>query len=233
MYLQRILKTMKSNQDLQKEIQEALKWEPLLHAAEIGVIVKDGIVTLTGTVDSYAKKLEAENATKKVAGVQALVEKIEIKHINSSSKLDDAEIAHNITQALKWNLEVPKEKVRVKVENGWITLEGELQWKYQSDCVISSIKNLLGVTGISNKIKIKPSTEEVIELQNIVEALRRNWSIDDRNIEVSLKNHNVIISGKVNSWYEKNEAERIAWNAPGVWNVINKLEVDYHYEFVG
>ena len=232
MYLQRILKTMKSNQDLQKEIQEALKWEPLLHAAEIGVIVKDGIVTLTGTVDSYAKKLEAENATKKVAGVQALVEKIEIKHINSSSKLDDAEIAHNITQALKWNLEVPKEKVRVKVENGWITLEGELQWKYQSDCVISSIKNLLGVTGISNKIKIKPSTEEVIELQNIVEALRRNWSIDDRNIEVSLKNHNVIISGKVNSWYEKNEAERIAWNAPGVWNVINKLEVDYHYEFV-
>jgi len=232
MYLQRILKTMKSNQDLQKEIQEALKWEPLLHAAEIGVIVKDGIVTLTGTVDSYAKKLEAENATKKVAGVQALVEKIEIKHINSSSKLDDAEIAHNITQALKWNLEVPKEKVRVKVENGWITLEGELQWKYQSDCVISSIKNLLGVTGISNKIKIKPSTEEVIELQNIVEALRRNWSIDDRNIEVSLKNHNVIMSGKVNSWYEKNEAERIAWNAPGVWNVINKLEVDYHYEFV-
>jgi osmotically-inducible protein OsmY len=223
---------MKSNQDLQKEIQEALKWEPLLHAAEIGVIVKDGIVTLTGTVDSYAKKLEAENATKKVAGVQALVEKIEIKHINSSSKLDDAEIAHNITQALKWNLEVPKEKVRVKVENGWITLEGELQWKYQSDCVISSIKNLLGVTGISNKIKIKPSTEEVIELQNIVEALRRNWSIDDRNIEVSLKNHNVIMSGKVNSWYEKNEAERIAWNAPGVWNVINKLEVDYHYEFV-
>lgn len=232
MYLQRILKTMKSNQDLQKEIQEALKWEPLLHAAEIGVIVKDGVVTLTGTVDSYAKKLEAENATKKVAGVQALVEKIEIKHVNSSSKLDDSEIAHNITQALKWNLEVPKEKVRVKVENGWITLEGELQWKYQSDCVISSIKNLLGVTGISNKIKIKPSTEEVIELQNIVEALRRNWSIDDRNIEVSLKNHNVIISGKVNSWYEKNEAERIAWNAPGVWNVINKLEVDYHYEFV-
>lgn len=223
---------MKSNQDLQKEIQEALKWEPLLHAAEIGVIVKDGVVTLTGTVDSYAKKLEAENATKKVAGVQALVEKIEIKHVNSSSKLDDSEIAHNITQALKWNLEVPKEKVRVKVENGWITLEGELQWKYQSDCVISSIKNLLGVTGISNKIKIKPSTEEVIELQNIVEALRRNWSIDDRNIEVSLKNHNVIISGKVNSWYEKNEAERIAWNAPGVWNVINKLEVDYHYEFV-
>jgi osmotically-inducible protein OsmY len=232
MYLQRILKTMKSNQDLQKEIQEALKWEPLLHAAEIGVIVKDGIVTLTGTVDSYAKKLEAENATKKVAGVKALVEKIEIKHHNSSSKLDDTEIAQNITQALKWNLEVPKEKVRVKVEHGWITLEGELQWKYQSDCVIGSVKNLLGVTGISNKIKIKPSSEDTIELQNIVEALRRNWSIDDRNIEVSLKNHNVVISGKVNSWYEKNEAERIAWNAPGVWNVINELVVDYHYEFV-
>jgi osmotically-inducible protein OsmY len=223
---------MKSNQDLQKEIQDALKWEPLLHAAEIGVIVKDGIVTLTGTVDSYAKKVEAENATKNVAGVKAIVEKIEIKHHSISAKIEDAEIAQNITQALKWNLEVPKEKVKVKVENGWITLEGELQWKYQSDCVITSIKNLLGVTGISNNIKIKPSTEDTIELQNIVEALRRNWSIDDRNIEVSLNNHNVVMTGKVNSWYEKNEAERIAWNAPGVWNVINELEVEYKYEFV-
>jgi len=123
---------MKSNEVLQKEVQDAIKWEPLLNAAEIGVTVKDGVVSLTGTVDSYYKKSEAEDAAKKVAGVKAVVEKIEINS-GDTGKTSDSDIATEVLNAFKWNWEIPGDKVKVKVEDGWVTLEGNLNWNYQRE----------------------------------------------------------------------------------------------------
>lgn len=216
---------MKSNEDLQKDVQEAIKWDPLLHAAEIGVTVKDGVVTLTGVVDSYAKKFEAENATKSVAGVQAVVEKIEIKH-NDTHKKDDSQLANEILNAFQYHWEIPNDTVKVKVEQSWVTLDGELQWHYQKEAATHAVKNLVGVRGVTDHIKIKAETHSEIEKKDIERALARNWSVDERNIHVSVAVNKVTLTGTVHSWFQKNEAARIAWKAPGVWRVDNELVIE-------
>jgi osmotically-inducible protein OsmY len=216
---------MKSNAELQKDVQDAIKYEPLLNAAEIGVTIKDGVVTLTGTVDSYSKKTEAEDAAKNVAGVKAVVEKIEVKYSSDWAKKDDNQIATEIVNALKWNWRIPNDKVKVKVEKGWVSLEGELRWKFQKEAASNAIKDLLGVTGVSNNITIKAETQDLIQKGDIESALRRNWTVGGEDIAVGDFNHNVTLTGTVKSWYQKDEAERIAWNAPGVWSVDNKLVV--------
>jgi osmotically-inducible protein OsmY len=222
---------LKDNSVLQADVQNAIKWEPLLHAAEIGVTVKDGVVSLTGTVDSYAKKMEAENAAKRVIGVKALVEKIEVKFPDSRSK-NDGEIATEAIHALKSNWSVPKDKVTVKVEDGWVTLEGELVWNYQKEYVKNSIIYLAGVKGVTNNIKIKSETHDAIEQKDVEKAIARNWSIDDVDIHVKVSGTKVTLTGTVNSWYQKDEAGRIAWNTPGISLVENDLTVDYYYELV-
>jgi len=218
---------MKNNAEIQKDVQDAIKWEPLLNAAEIGVTVKDGVVTLTGTVDSYSKKTEAEDAAKNVAGVTAVVEKIEIKYNTGWGKKDDNEIAVEVVNALKWNWRIPSADVKVKVEDGWVTLTGELQWNYQKEAAKDAVKNLLGVMGVANNITIKSGTQDQIEKRDIESALRRNCSIRDENITVRTSNHKATLTGTVDSWYQKNEAARMAWNAPGVWTVDNELVVGY------
>ena len=220
---------MKTNADLQKDVQDAIKWEPLLNAAEIGVTAKDGVITLTGVVDSYSKKIEAEDAAKNVAGVKAVVEKIEIKFSSSWGKKDDNEIASEVLSAFKWNWQVPNNKVKVKVEDGWVTLSGELEWNTQKEAAKDAVKNLLGVKGVSNTITIKSETQDQIEKRDIESALNRSWATMDKDIMVKVTDHNVKLSGTVNSWYQKDEAARIAWNAPGVWSVDNELIVDYVY----
>lgn len=221
---------MKTNEELQRDVQNAIKWEPLLHAAEIGVTVKDGVVTLTGTVDSYAKKLEAENATKKVIGVKALVENIEVRFLSSFAKTD-AEVAKEVLTALTANLSVPDNKVSVKVENGWVTLEGDLHWNYQREAAKSCINYLSGVKGVTNNIEIKSKSHDAIEKKDVENAIGRSWSIDDSGINVSVSGTTVTLTGTVNSWHEREEAARIAWNTPGIWAVINELEVDYYYDY--
>jgi len=220
---------LKTNAELQKDVQDAIKWEPLLNAAEIGVTAKDGVITLTGVVDSYSKKIEAEDAAKNVAGVKAVVEKIEIKFSSSWGKKDDNEIASEVLSAFKWNWQVPNNKVKVKVEDGWVTLSGELEWNTQKEAAKDAVKNLLGVKGVSNTITIKSETQDQIEKRDIESALNRSWATMDKDIMVKVTDHNVKLSGTVNSWYQKDEAARIAWNAPGVWSVDNELIVDYVY----
>jgi len=221
---------MKSNQELQTDVQNAIKWEPLLNAAEIGVIAKDGVVSLTGVVNSYAKKMEAENAAKKVIGVKALVEKIEVKLPSTWTKTN-AEIANEVLAGLKSNWSVPNDKVTVKVEDGWVTLEGELPWNFQKDAAKSAVNYLTGVKGVTNNIKIKSETHDKIEQKDVENAIARSWSVDDSDINVSVSGTTVTLSGTVNSWHQRDEAGRIAWNTPGIWHVNNELAVDYYHVF--
>ena len=223
---------MKNNEKLQKDVQDAIKWEPLLNAAEIGVTVKDGVVTLTGVVDNYTKKTEAEDAAKNVAGVKAVVEKIEVKFSSTYGRKSDNEIADEIVSALKWSWRVPNDKVKVKVENGWITLEGVVDYNYQKEAAKDAVKNLLGVMGVSNNITLQLTTEEKIEKADIEYALKRNWSIHNNDIDVKVSGHKATLSGTVDSLYQKEEAGRIAYNAHGVWSVDNELIVDYDYSFM-
>jgi len=218
---------MKSNAELQQDVQDAIKWQPLLNAAEIGVTAKDGVVSLTGVVDNYAKKTEAEDAAKNVAGVTALVEKIEVRYPSSYSKTN-AEIAAEVLTALKARWDVPSDKVKVKVEAGWITLTGEVGWNFQREAAKDAIKSLMGVIGVTNNIKIKSESMESVEKAGIESALKRNWAFYDDNIRVQVSGHRATLTGTVDSLYEKNEAARIAWNAPGVWSVDNELVVDWN-----
>src|ERR1700712_902782 len=158
---------MKSNETLQKDIQEAIKWEPLLNAAEIGVTAKEGIITLTGSVDSYFKKSEAEDAAKNVTGVKAVVEKITVSFGTGLGKTEDNEIAREVLNAFKWSWEVPNNKVKIKVEKGWVTLEGEVAWNYQREAAVKAVTSLEGVTGVSSNIKIKADINDGIEKKDI------------------------------------------------------------------
>ena len=216
---------MKNNEDLQKDVQDAIKWEPLLNAAEIGVTAKNGVITLTGIVDSYDKKIQAEDAAKNVAGVKAVVEKIEIQYSSMGIKGDN-EIASDILNTFNWNWEFPNDKVNVKVEDGWVTLEGELIWNFQKEAAKKSVSKVIGVKGVTNNITIKSETNDSIEKKDIERALKSNWSISEREINVEVSGNNVTLNGTVHSLYQKDQAGRIAWNAPGVWKVNNELVIE-------
>jgi len=217
---------MKTNQQLQKDVQDAMRWEPLLTDADFGVAAQNGVITLTGTVDSYSKKLEAENAAKNVAGVKAVAEEIIIKHGDFGNK-SDTEIAAAVLNAWKWNWEVPDERINVKVEKGWVTLEGELRWNYQREAAKKAVRNVAGVMGVSSNIKIKSEITDAIEKKDIESALERNSTIDELGIEVDVSGNGLILKGFVNSIYARDQAEQIAWNAPGVETVNNNLLVEY------
>jgi osmotically-inducible protein OsmY len=214
---------MQKNEDLQQEVHDAIKWEPILNASEIGVSARDGVVTLTGTVDSYAKKFEAENAAKSIAGVRAVVEKIKV---GDTYQRDDNDIADEILDAFESNWEIPNEKVRVKVENGWVMLTGELQWNYQKEAVNVTVKNIFGVKGVINHIKVDFGVQDEIEKKRDIErAFARTWSINNENIEVEILGNDVVLRGTVYSWYQKDEAARIAWNTQGIRSVNNELVI--------
>lgn len=221
---------MKTNLALQTDVQNAIMWEPLLHAAEIGVTAKDGVVSLTGVVDSYLKKTEAQDAALKVVGVKALVEHIEVKFPSSWSKTDE-EVAVEILAAFKNNYSVPEEKIDIEVKNGWVTLSGQLPWNYQRVAAENAVKHLAGVKGVSNKITIKSEIQDAIEKKAVESAIARHWSIDSSNVNVTVHGTNVTLSGTVDSWYQKSEVGRIAWNTPGISHVKNELTVDYEYAY--
>lgn len=216
---------MKTDIELREDVSEELRWEPSIDETEIGVTTKNGVVTLSGTVESYAKKLAAEKAAKRVKGVKAVVEKIEVK-LGTAEIRTDEDIALATVNALKWNTAVPEDKVKIKVENGWVYLEGELEWQYQKEAAKNSINRLRGVRGVTNNIIIKSALVPTDVKSKIVRAFERSAEIDAQNVRVETDDHTVTIRGMVRSIAEKKEAESAAWSAPGVWNVKNELLVE-------
>lgn len=216
---------MKTDLEIQKNVMEQLRWEPILGTAEIGVAVKTGIVTLSGQVNSYAKKLAAERAAKKVAGVKAVAEDIQVQ-IWPDSQKTDLEIAQAVVNALKWHSAVADEKIKVKVENGVVTLSGEADWEYQRNMAETAIENLNGVKRVVNEIKIEPKPIAGDISKQISTAFHRYASIDAHKVQVSVVADKVSLNGTVRSWSEREQAEDAAWAAPGVNQVVNNLVVE-------
>ena len=221
---------MKKDIEIQEDVISQLKWEPFLKASDIGVVVKNGIVTLSGTVANYSQKLAAERAAKKVTGVRGIAEDIQIG-VSPIFRKNDTEIAESVLNALKWHSAVPEEKVKVKVEDGIVTLEGEVEWEYQRSSAKDAVDHLLGVRNVVNNISVKPKVS-VADIKNkISAAFHRTATIDADRISVEVIGNKVILEGKVRSYAEKEDAMDAAWAAPGITTVENNLELVSEEEF--
>ncbi len=215
---------MKPDKELLEDVIDELKWDPILHATEIGVTVKNGIITLSGQVNSYSKKLAAENAVKRVKDVRGLAEEINVK-LSIAGQRTDAEIAQAAVSALKWNDSVPDDKIKVKVENGWVTLEGESEWQFEKDAAGSVVECLTGVKGMTNLVSIKPRINIPVIRESIKRALERSADVEAARITIETQGNKIILKGKARSWSERNQVERTAWSAAGVMAVEDELVI--------
>lgn len=221
---------MKTDVQIKEDVLDELEWQPSIDETEIGVIVKDGIVTLTGVVDSYAKKMAAERAAKGVYGVKAVADDIEVNFKMGRGK-SDTEIAQSAVNALKWNTSVPEDKVQVKVDNSFVYLTGELEWAYQRNAAKKAVESLYGVKGVINNISLKQKVKPIEVKDRITKAFERSAELEAKNIHVDVNGTVVTLTGKVYSISEKDEAQRAAFFAPGVTKVVNNLKVDYYPEY--
>ena len=215
---------MKTDTQLQQDVIAELKWEPSVNAAQIGVEVKNGIVTLAGHVSSYAEKLGAERAAQRVSGVKALAIEMDVK-LSGSSKRTDADIAGSVDNVLHWTASLPKDGVKVMVENGWVTLSGEVGWDYQRRDAARGVRHLTGVTGVSDNIAIKPNVSLSAVKSDIEAALKRRAKADAQRISVEIRGADVTLTGTVHSWSEREAATHSAWGTPGVRNVVDNMTI--------
>ncbi len=217
---------MKTDTQLQRDVLTELAWEPSINSSQIGVEVKDGIVTLAGHVGSYVEKWEAERAAQRVAGVTALAVEMDVA-LPGSSVRNDVDIARAASNVLQWSTYWAENQVKVVVEHGWVTLSGELDWDYQRKAAQRAVRGLMGVTGISNQIVVKPDAESAPEKSEIEAALKRRMHSDARHIVVDVDGADVTLSGTVHSWSERDAARSSAWSTPGVRNVSDSLNIVY------
>jgi osmotically-inducible protein OsmY len=215
---------MNTDSEIERDVKDELGWNPDLDATDIAVSVNKGVVTLAGFVKSYTDKYEAEAAAKRVAGVVAVANDIEVR-MPSVDERPDPEIARDAVVAIKSQLPVSSEKIKVVVKNGWISLEGEVEWQYQRSTAETAVRRIKGVKGVNNTIKLKPRAEPSEIKRKIQQAFRRNAEVDSNRIMVEADGSAVTLKGTVRSWIEREEAERAAWAAPGVTTVVNQIIV--------
>jgi len=217
---------MKTDSQLQQDVSAELKWEPSIHAARIGVEVKDGVVTLAGQVDSYSEKCNAERAAQRVAGVKAMTTELKV-HLTGLSKRTDSDVAEAVENVLEWTSSLPAGAIKVMVEGGWVTLAGDVDWQYQRQAATDGVRYLMGVTGVSDQISIKPSVTATAVKSDIEAALKRTSIADAKKISVAVHGSDVTLSGTVHSWDERDTATNSAWGTPGVRNVVDMMTLAY------
>jgi osmotically-inducible protein OsmY len=216
--------TMKSDSEIERDVKEELKWDPDLYADDIAISVKNGVVTLAGFTPSYTDRLEAEKAAKRVAGVHAVANDIEVR-LPAIDQRPDPDIARDAVAALKAELPISHDRIKVIVKDGWITLEGAVEWQYQKTAADSAVRKVKGVKGVTNVITVKPKVQPSDLKRKIQEAFKRSAEVDADRITVEASGSEVILKGTVRSWIEREEAERVAWSAPGVTKVEDRIVV--------
>jgi osmotically-inducible protein OsmY len=215
---------MRTDADIKHDVEDELRWDPDIDPIDIAVAVKDCVVALTGFVRSYAQKFEAEAAAKRVAGVVGVANDLEVR-LPSIDERPDPDIARDAVHALKTQLPLAADNIKVIVKKGWITLEGEVEWNYQRETAENAVRWIKGVNGVSNLIQVKPRVAPSEIRQQIAEAFRRSAALDGNRITVETKGSEVILKGTVRSWAERQEAERAAWAAPGVTKVESRIAI--------
>ena len=215
---------MRSDSEIERDVREELKWDPDLDAEDIAISVKDGVVTLAGFTKSYSDRLEAEHAAKRVAGVHAVANDIEVR-LPSIDQRPDPDIARDAIANLKAQLPVSHDRIKLIVKDGWLTLEGTVEWQYQKTTAENAVRHVRGVKGVTNVISVKPKVEATDIKRKILDAFKRNAEVDANRITIETNGSEVILKGTVRSWIEREEAERVAWSAPGVTFVDDRIVV--------
>jgi osmotically-inducible protein OsmY len=216
---------MRVDADIKRDVEDELRWDPAIDATDIGVAVHNGVVSLTGFVRSYAQKLDAERDAKRVAGVMGVANDIEVR-LATLDERPDPEIVRDAVSALKAELPYSSENIRVTARNGWLTLEGTVEWNYARETAESAVKRVRGAKGVTNSITLKPKATPYEVRRRIEDALRRSAEVDAGRITVEANGSEVILRGTVRSWAERQEAERAAWAAPGITKVDNRITIN-------